>query len=82
VGKVAELDRIEAIRLLVAIGFDLNPTDRRTPLHEAVTHGNRALVEMGTGSVSTPPDRASPDHRLLPWSSSTFRRQRLLEPGT
>ena len=51
VGKAAELDRIDAIRLLMAIGFDLNPTDRRTPLHEAAFHGNldlvRALVGLG-----------------------------------
>jgi ankyrin repeat protein len=51
VGKAAELDRIDALRLLVSIGFDLNPTDRRTPLHEAAFHGNldlvRALVGLG-----------------------------------
>lgn len=47
----AELDRVDAIRLLVEIGFDLNPTDRRTPLHEAAFHGNldlaRALIDLG-----------------------------------
>lgn len=51
VGKAAELDRIDALRLLIGIGFDLNPTDRRTPLHEAAFHGNldlvRALIDLG-----------------------------------
>jgi len=49
--KAAELDRIDAIRVLVSVGFDLNTTDRRTPLHEAAFHGNldliRALIELG-----------------------------------
>jgi ankyrin repeat protein len=49
--KAAELDRIDAIRLLVEIGFDLNPTERRTPLHEAAFNGNlalvRALIDLG-----------------------------------
>ena len=51
VGKAAERHRIEAIRLLVAIGLDPNPTARRTPLHEAAFHGNLdlvcALLELG-----------------------------------
>jgi len=44
VGKAAELDRIDAIEVLVGLGYDLDPTDRRTPLHEAAFHGNLALV--------------------------------------
>jgi ankyrin repeat protein len=50
-GKAAELDRIDAIELLVALGYDLDPTGRRTPLHEAAFHGNldlvRALLALG-----------------------------------
>jgi ankyrin repeat protein len=73
-GKAAELDRIEAIGLLVAIGFDLSPTGRRTPLHEAAFHGNlelvRALVELGADPTvrdphldSTPAGWADHDQR-------------------
>lgn len=44
-GKAAELGRLDAIETLVGLGYDLNPTDRRTPLHEAAFHGNLALVQ-------------------------------------
>jgi ankyrin repeat protein len=50
-GKAAELDRIDVIEVLVGLGYDLDPTDRRTPLHEAAFHGNldlvRALLALG-----------------------------------
>ena len=74
VGKAAGLDRIDAIRLLVAIAFDLDPTDRRTPLHEAAFHGNlalvRALVDLGADPAvrdphfgNTPAGSAGHDQR-------------------
>jgi hypothetical protein len=51
VGKAAELGRIDVIEVLVGLGYDLNPTDRRTPLHEAAFHGDlelvRALLALG-----------------------------------
>jgi hypothetical protein len=50
-GKAAELDRIDVIEVLVGLGYDLAPTDRRSPLHEAAFHGNlelvRALLALG-----------------------------------
>jgi hypothetical protein len=67
--SAVELHRIDAVRLLIDIGFDLNPTDRRTPLHEAAFHGHldlvRALIDLGAD-----PTIADPDHHstALGWA--------------
>jgi ankyrin repeat protein len=68
------LRRIDAIRLLVDVGFDLNPTNRRTPLHEAAFHGHldvaRALVALGAD-----PSARDPDHDSTPLGWATYNHQ-------
>jgi Ankyrin repeats (many copies) len=59
------LRRIDALRLLVDIGYDLNPTDRRTPLHDAAFHGRLDLVEELIGLGADPSVR-DPDHDSTP----------------
>ena len=41
----AEFGRIEAVRLLVLLGFPVNAIDRRSPLHEAAWRGDLPLIE-------------------------------------
>ena len=69
-----ELHRIDAVRLLIDIGFDLNPTDRRTPLHEAAFHGDlalvRALIDLGAD-----PSIADPDHHSTPLGWARYNQQ-------
>ena len=69
-----ELHRIDAVRLLIDIGFDLNPTDRRTPLHEAAFHGDlalvRALIDLGAD-----PTIADPDHHSTPLGWARYNQQ-------
>ena len=52
----AELGRIDAIRLLVEIGVDVNAGGGHTALHEAAYHGNRplaeALLELGANPAA------------------------------
>jgi ankyrin repeat protein len=49
--RAAELDRPDAVRLLVRVGFDVNGRQRITPLHEAAYNGSagmaRLLIELG-----------------------------------
>ncbi len=51
----AELERPDAIRLLVGLGWDVNYLGRATALHEAALRGNLVLVEllMTLGADST-----------------------------
>jgi Ankyrin repeats (3 copies) len=44
--RAAEHGRIDAVRLLVACGFDVNATQRKTALHEAAFRGDMALVNL------------------------------------
>jgi ankyrin repeat protein len=44
--KAVELNRSEAVRLLVEIGFDVNGRHRTTPLHLAAYDGNRPMAEL------------------------------------
>ena len=46
VREAAELERPEAVRLLVGLGFDLNLRRRTTALHEAALRGNVKIVEL------------------------------------
>ena len=41
----AEFGRVEAVRLLVRLGFPVNAMDRRSPLHEAAWRGDLPLIE-------------------------------------
>ncbi|MGH9231526.1 MAG: ankyrin repeat domain-containing protein [Acidimicrobiales bacterium] len=74
VASAVELHRIDAVRVLVEIGFDLNPTDRRTPLHEAAFHGHldlvRALIDLGAD-----PAIADPDHHSTPLGWARYNQQ-------
>lgn len=44
--RAAELGRLEAVRLLVEHGFDVNARPRTAPLHEAAFQGNLEMVEL------------------------------------
>jgi ankyrin repeat protein len=72
--SAVELHRIDAVRLLIDVGFDLNPTDRRTPLHEAAFHGDlalvRALIDLGAD-----PTIADPDHHSTPLGWARYNQQ-------
>jgi len=46
VARAAELGRPEAIRLLVALGFDVNARHRTTALHEAALRGDLSIVTL------------------------------------
>lgn len=46
VARAAELGRPEAIRLLVALGFDVNARHRTTALHEAALRGDLSIVVL------------------------------------
>jgi hypothetical protein len=74
VASAVELHRIDAVRLLIDIGFNLNPTDRRTPLHDAAFHGHldlvRALIDLGASP--TIPD---PDHHSTPLGWAKYNHQ-------
>jgi ankyrin repeat protein len=64
-GTAAELNRVDSVRLLAGLGFDLNPTDRRTPLHEAAFHGHIDIVEALIALGADPTIR-DPDHDSTP----------------
>jgi ankyrin repeat protein len=59
------LRRLDALRLLVDVGCDLNPTERRTALHDAAFHGQldlvKTLMELGAD-----PSVRDPDHNSTP----------------
>jgi hypothetical protein len=44
--RAAEKDNLEAVRLLIELGFDVNATNRPAPLHEAAMRGNMAVIEL------------------------------------
>jgi len=46
VARAAELGRPEAIRVLVALGFDVNARHRATALHEAALRGDLPIVSL------------------------------------
>lgn len=56
---------LDAIGLLVEMGYDLNPTDCRTPLHDAAFHGRLALVQALVALGADPTIR-DPDHDSTP----------------
>jgi len=49
--RAAERGRLDAVRLMATLGFDVNVVQRVTPLHEAAYHGDlamaRLLIELG-----------------------------------
>jgi ankyrin repeat protein len=44
--RAAELGRLDAVRLLADLGFDVNYVKRLTPLHQAAFDGNLELVKL------------------------------------
>ncbi|MGH9246699.1 MAG: ankyrin repeat domain-containing protein [Acidimicrobiales bacterium] len=73
-GSAASLGRIDVLRLLVDLGFDLNPANRRTPLHEAAYHGRldvvRELIALGAD-----PTMRDCDHDSTPLGWAQYNRQ-------
>jgi hypothetical protein len=74
VASAVELHRLDAVRVLIDIGYDINPTDRRTPLHDAAFHGHldlvRALIDLGAD-----PTIADPDHHSTPLGWARYNQQ-------
>ncbi len=74
ISTAAGMGRVEAVRLMVELGFDLNPTDRSTPLHEAAFHGHldvvRALIDAGAD-----PTTRDPDHDSTPLGWAQYAQQ-------
>lgn len=72
-GAAAGLGRLEALRLLAGLGFDLNPTGCRTPLHEAAWLGDldlvRGLIELGAD-----PNLIDPEHHSTPLGWARYAR--------
>ena len=86
IARAAELGRVDAIRLLVELGFDVNARQRTTALHEAALRGNMPLiallVELGADPTivdtefnSTPNGWA--DHGGHPTRRNTLNNSRL-----
>jgi Ankyrin repeats (many copies) len=63
--RAAVLGRLDAVRLLATLGFDLNARSRVTALHEAAGHGDLAMVELllELGADPTIPDT---EHHATP----------------
>jgi hypothetical protein len=74
IAAAVEVRRPAAVRLLVELGFDLNPADRPTPLHHAAFGGQldlaRDLVALGAD-----PDIADPVHGSTPHGWAEFNQQ-------
>jgi ankyrin repeat protein len=58
--RAAEMNNLDAVRLLVDLGFDVNATARTAPLHEAAMRGNLAMIELliAHGADPTARDRS------------------------
>jgi ankyrin repeat protein len=56
---------VDAIGLLVEVGYDLNPTGCRTPLHDAAFHGQLDLVQALVALGADPTIR-DPEHNSTP----------------
>lgn len=63
--RAAQTGKCAAIRLLVDMGFDLNPTDRRTPLHEAAWFGHMDTVQLLL-DLGADPAALDPHHNATP----------------
>jgi ankyrin repeat protein len=50
----AELGRLDAVRLLVSLGFDLDHKQRVTALHVPAYNGDRAMVDLLIGLGADP----------------------------
>jgi len=44
--RAAEKNSVEAARLLIELGFDVDAMNRAAPLHEAAIHGNLELIRL------------------------------------
>jgi hypothetical protein len=44
--RAAEKNSLEAVALLIELGFDVNAINRTAPLHEAAMRGNLAVIEL------------------------------------
>lgn len=75
VRRAAELGRPGVARLLVSLGFPVNPAGARTPLHEAAWRGDlpmvRTLLELGAD-----PDALDAEHRTTPLGWARYNEQR------
>jgi len=56
--RAAIMDRPDAIRLMAAVGFDINANEHGTPLHVAAYAGNLAAVKALIGAGADPTARA------------------------
>ncbi len=61
----AEKGREDAVRLLVRLGFELNPAGTRTPLHAAALHGQLGTARLLIG-LGAAPDSRDPDFDATP----------------
>ncbi|HET8536033.1 MAG TPA: ankyrin repeat domain-containing protein [Solirubrobacteraceae bacterium] len=44
--RAAETERLDAVALLIELGFDVNAMNRSAPLHEAAMRGNLELIDL------------------------------------
>jgi ankyrin repeat protein len=44
--RAAERDSVEAVALLIELGFDVNAVIRTAPLHEAAMRGNLEVIRL------------------------------------
>ena len=72
----AELGRVDAIRLLVEIGFEVNAGGGHTALHEAAYHGNRPVAEALL-ALGANPDARDHGYRATPsgWADHAGHRE-------
>ncbi|GAA5157976.1 ankyrin repeat domain-containing protein [Pseudonocardia eucalypti] len=73
--RAAELGRVDAARLLVSLGFPVNPPGGRTPLHEAAWRGDlemvKTLLELGAD-----PEALDAEHEATPLGWAEYNEQR------